>query len=205
MIHLVQQFEFETDSLEDFEKMLEVIVYTEFRHQNSEYTQLHMQKNPPSHWDDGSEGKWTDKAIIGVGPSGQQKIYTIEPCATYHGAKQYRTLNQHVSLEEAAKDASHYERLPATRLWVATLSDSACKFKKGQDHACNTKSQMINRATHAMQIAYRDKKAAFDELRVPEWMESGDGSYDMGFRLASGWDSGSRALYLSLCHIYYGK
>jgi hypothetical protein len=201
MINLVQKLEFETDSLADMEKMIELIVYTEFRHQNSEYTQLHMKKNPPSHWEDGSEYKFSDKAIIDVGG----KIYVIEPTYMQAGAKQFKPVKEYKSLDAAAKDAYGSEKLPPTNLWVATLSDSHCGFKKGEDHACNTKAQMINRAAHSMQIAARDKKEAFEELRVPDWMANGDGSYSMGFRIASSWDSGSRVLYLSLCHIYYGK
>lgn len=204
MIHMVQQFEFETDSLEDFERMLETIVHLEFRHQNSEYTKLHLKKKPP-HWADGSEYKWTDRGIIGIGPSGAQKCFSIEPCATLAGAKQFKVLNQWTTLEEAAKEASHCERLPPTRLWVATLSDSACGFKKGEDHYCQTKSQMINKAIHAMHHADNAKIEAFGKLRTESWMEGGDGSLGMGYRIASEWDCGSRVLNLSLCHVYYGK
>jgi len=201
MIHMVQQFEFETDSLEDFERMLETIVHIEFRHQNSEYTKLHMKKKPSFSWGDGSEYKWTDRAILQTGG----KSYTIEPCATYHGASQFQVRNQHLNLEEAAKEASHCDKLPPTRLWVATLSDSACGFKKGEDHYCQTKSQMINRAAHAMQQAAKDKKDEFAQMRTPEWMDHGDGSIGTGYRIANEWDSGSRVLILSMCHVYYGK
>lgn len=197
MINMVQQFEFETDSLEDFERMLEVIVHTEFRHQNSEYTKLHLKKKPP-HWSDGSEYKWTDRGIISIG----QKIFSIMPCATYGGARQYRVLNQWVTLDEAAKEANHCEKLPPTRLWVATLSDSSCGFKKGEDDYCYNKSQMINKAIHHMRHA--DKKE-FEKLRTEEWMDQGDGSIGIGYRIASEWDSGSRVINLSLCHVYYGK
>jgi hypothetical protein len=200
MIHHIQHFEFETDSLKDFERMLETIVHIEFRYPNSEYTKLHMKNKPPSFWNDGSDYQWTQKAIIEV----NQKIYSIEPCATFHGAKQYKTLNQYVSLEEAAKDTNHCKRVPATRLWVATLSDSACGFKKGEDHYCQSKSQIINHASTAMQHA-ATKTEEFAKLRVPEWMDRGDGSIGMGFRMSHEWEAGSEVLYLSLCHVYYGK
>lgn len=201
MIHHTETFEFETDSLEDFERMLECIVHTLFRHQNSEYTKLHLAHKPPSYWGDGSEYKWSDKAMIEAGG----KIYTIEPCATYGGATKYRTVNQHLNFDEAAKEASRCDKLPPTRLWVATLSDSSCRFEKGKDHYCTTKSQMINRAAHMMQQADRDKKAEFEKLRTPEWMDKGDGTVRMGYRIAKEWESGSEVLYLSLCHVYYGK
>jgi hypothetical protein len=66
---------------------------------------------------------------------------------------------------------------------------------------------MINRATHAMQCAERDKKEEFEKLRTPEWMDQGqgDGSIGMGFRMAKEYDCGSEVLNLSLCHVYYGK
>jgi hypothetical protein len=157
-----------------------------------------MKKTPQSHWEDGSEYKWANRGIIAIG----DQCYSIELCATYHGARQYKTLNKWFNLEDAAKEASHYEKLPPTRLWVATLSDYG--FRDG-DIFCHSKSQMINRAAHAMQIAAKDKKDEFDKLRVEDWMEDGDGSYDMGFRIAKAYDSGSIVLHLSLCHIYYGK
>lgn len=199
MINHTQSFEFETDSLEDFERMLETIVHTLFRHQNSEYTKLHMRKKAP-HWGNGSEYKWSDKGILQHGG----KNYSIEPCATYAGAKQFKVLNPYVTLDEAAKEASHCDHLPPTRLWVATLCDSACAFNK-EDWLCQTKSQMINRAAHAMQCAARDKKEEFKELRTEGWMENGDGSVDMGFRIAKEYNGGSEVLNLSLCHVYYGK
>jgi hypothetical protein len=201
MINMVQQFEFETDSLEDFERMLEVIVYTEFRHQNSEYTKLHMKKKPSSHWGDGSEYKWTDKSILQI----DKKFYSIELCATYHGARQVKVCKEHTSLEDAATNANQCDKLPPTRLWVATLSDSSCGFKKGEDHYCQTKAQLINRAAHAMQCADRDKVDEFEKLRTPDWMDRGDGSVSMGFRIAKEYDGGSEVLQLSLCHVYYGK
>lgn len=200
MIHMVQQFEFETDSLEDFERMLETIVHMEFRHPNGEYTKLHMKGKEPSFWGDGSEYKWTEKAILQNGG----KIYSIEPCGVYGGAKQYKTLNQYVSMDEAAKEACHSEKLPPTRLWLATLSDSSCGFKKGEDHYCQSRSQMINRAVAVAQNAAK-KKEEFEGLRTDEWMDGMDGSVNMGFRIAGGWDCGARVINLSLCHVYYGK
>lgn len=199
MINHVEKFEFETDSLEDFERMLETIVHTLFRHQNSEYTKLHIRKKAPR-WSDGSEYKWSDRAILQLAG----KNYSVEPCATYAGAKQCKVLNQHVTLDEAAKEASHCDKLPPTRLWVATLCDSACAYKQGEDWLCQTKSQMINRAAHAMQCAARDKKNEFEELRTEDWMH-GDGTIAMGFRIAKEYDSGSEVLNLSFCHVYYGK
>lgn len=195
----IQNFKFETDSLEDFEKMLEVIVHCLFRHQNSEYTKLHLKAKEPSHWDDGSEYKWTDKAILQTG----QRNCVIEPFATYAGAKQYKVTNEYITLEDAAKEASHCDKLPPTRLWIATLSDSNCGFNK--DHYCGTKSQMINKAIHATKNVYGKRKNEFDALREPDWMTNGDGSIGTGFRMAVEWDCGAQVLALSLCHIYYGK
>lgn len=200
MIHLTQKFKFETDSLEDFERMLETIVHTLFRHQNSEYTKLHLRKKEPSHWSDGSEYEFSDKAVIDV----DNNIYTIEPTYMHHGAKRYQTVQKYKNLDAACKDACESKKLPPTRLWVATLDDSACHFKKGEDLYCQSKSQMINRAVHAMQCAAKDKDK-FNRMREPEWMTHGDGSVGMGFRISCEYDSGSEVLNLSLCHIYYGK
>lgn len=199
MIHLTQKFEFETDSIEDFGQMLEIIVPLMFRHQNSESTKLHLKGKPRSYWGDGSEYKWSDMGILE-----HKGWHSIKPCGTFAGARQYKVHDTVVTKEDAAKEASHCERLAPTRLWIATLSDSPSGFGK-DDIACTSRIQMINKAIHSAQYAERTKKEEFEALRVDEWMDGMDGSVHMGFRMAMDYDGGAEVLSLSLCHIYYGK
>jgi len=128
---ITQNFEFETDELDDFKQMLETTINILFKHSNSGYTKLHLKKLPSYYWEDGSEYKWSDRGIIDMG-----SIYSIKPCAIYHGAKQYKILNQHLSLADAAKEANECKMLPPTRLWAATLADSAHSFKEGVNMIC---------------------------------------------------------------------
>lgn len=202
MLHLIQGFKFETDSLEDFSKMLDPIVHIMFRSQNSQYTKLHLRGKPSYGWNDGSEYKWSNKGIL----EQNGRHLTIEPCATFAGATEYKVSNSYSYKEDAAKEVSHCDKLPPTRLWVATLADSIHDFNaKNDDVYCAGQTQMINKAMQAMALAERNKKEEFDALRVEDWMEDGDGSVNTGFRMHMDYDGGSEVLILSLCHIYYGK
>lgn len=201
MLNLVQKFSFETDSLDDIAAMLGVIVPTVFKYPNGEYTQKHVvteEKNP--YWNNGSDFVFSSIGIM----EHDKKVYSIDRCATYGGAAQYRILQEHRNLDDAAKIASETKRLPPTRLFLAKLGDSKSAYANSKDHAikCRGNDSMINEAVKRAKTA---PKVQFEQLRTPEWMEYGDGSIRMGYRLAAEYDCGSQVLILSACHIFYGK
>ena len=215
VINLTQEFNYETDSLESLEKVLQTIIPLFFS-KNSEYCCLHLKKDKPSSFDNGVDhrvyydlqNRIVENPISSNSGKIENEYLLIEPHHTYAGVAIDRVSDIYRNLDEATAVATgKHRKLPLPtpkRKWITSLADyrGSCDTK---DIKCKSHQDLLTKTLEL--IKKFDPKTFESECGdgYCSWFNHDDGSIGVGYRLQHRPQGGWNNLDISAIHIYYGK
>ena len=197
-INMTQAFEFETDDIKSFEKVLASAIAVMFHDKNSEYVQLHV--DPTQGGDYWQDGGYDNSVAVYKNGNKFDVIKTQYIKSVQYAAK----VDSFDTLDKAVEAAGKVDRARPTRLFVAALFDYKPSIRKDSIR-CKSQKEMYEAAMKLVRAVdlNRLNEACGDGYH--DGFQNFDGSIGVGYRMHYEPSGGWNCLYLSLVHMYYGK
>jgi hypothetical protein len=197
-INMTQAFEFETDDLKSFEKVLVSAISVMFHDKNDQYVQLHIDPTKgDDYWHDGGY----DNSVAVYKNGNKFDVIKTQYIKNIQYAAKVDSFN---TLDEAVKAAEKTDRARPTRLFVAGLFDYRSSIRKDSIR-CKSQKEMHEEAMKLVQNVDINKLNEACGDGYSDGFQNFDGSIDVGYRMHYEPQGGWNCLYLSLVHMYYGK